>query len=806
MLEVNQGFCVDPAAKRMRLSPLLLLALVFWISCAASFETAHGMDTAQLFLLGSYGAALAFGAAFCAMKIRVANIKLFAFAVSMLLVGVTCSFASAIGVEHACAQFGVNSKSESAQQELSFFVLNDAHENSYGVSVECLTKTPDGSIAKVRLYAKKGNQFFYGQCVTAQVAVSLPKESQESAYWLKGIAAKADVKSVDDVSWVTPFAQKRALFIQHMSERLGESSQTGLLLALACGYRGLLQEGSLYRDFQVAGLAHIVAVSGAHLSLAIAFVTVLFSRLHVKRRYQALLSVLLVVLFLFVCAFPISAFRAAFMSLLACLSFFARRRAASQNALALCIFTCLLVDPAISVSASFALSALSTLGIIVFVPFFTRAFGGTKQRTFSSKAKAFVKESVSLTLSASIATLPLSAALFAQVSLIAPLSNVLLGLLFTPLCISALACQVLFLAFGSLPGVILAVCQGLCRVFSSLVSILAAFPYAAIPAELSIAFALALSALLFIGIISLQRGALVHVISNLQVAQKTSPHRKLLFCSAFAAIVLIAIVVSAGRSGEIYLAALDVGQGDALLLRDGKTAMLVDTGNQDTQLKRELAKKGIRRLDAVFITHPDNDHCGSLPALLSVVQVEKGCVPAPMITCACEKCAGVRDAFRIAGVPLAGMEVGDSVCANHVSATMVWPYVYAQEGGNQDSLCLNVTVDVDGDSAIDYTALLVGDAERETLQCMIEQGNIGKTDIFKVGHHGSAVSCDQNALDVLSPRIALLSVGAYNRYGHPNPEVLSLLEANQVVSARTDEQGTITCFFEKDGIRVTTSG
>ncbi len=750
MLEVNQGFCVDPAAKRMRLSPLLLLALVFWISCAASFETARGVDTAQLFLLGSYGAALAFGAAFCAMKIRVANIKLFAFAVSMLLVGVTCSFASAIGVEHACAQFGVNSKSESAQQELSFFVLNDAHENSYGVSVECLTKTPDGSIAKVRLYAKKGNQFFYGQCVTAQVAVSLPKESQESAYWSKGIAAKADVKSVDDVSWVTPFAEKRALFIQNVSERSGKSSQTGLLLALACGYRGLLQEGSLYRDFQVAGLAHIVAVSGAHLSLAIAFVTVLFSRLHVKRRYQALLSVLLVVLFLFVCAFPISAFRAAFMSLLACLSFFARRRAASQNALALCIFTCLLVDPAISVSASFALSALSTLGIIVFVPFFTRAFGRTKQRTFSSKAKAFVKESVSLTLSASIATLPLSAALFAQVSLIAPLSNVLLGLLFTPLCISALACQVLFLAFGSLPGVILAVCQGLCRVFSSLVSILAAFPYAAI--------------------------------------------------------ALIAIVVSEGRSGEIYLAALDVGQGDALLLRDGKTAMLVDTGNQDTQLKRELAKKGIRRLDTVFITHPDNDHCGSLPALLSVVQVEKGCVPAPMITCACEKCAGVRDAFRIAGVPLAGMEVGDSVCANHVSATMVWPYVYAQEGGNQDSLCLNVTVDVDGDSAIDYTALLVGDAERETLQRMIEQGNIGKTDIFKVGHHGSAVSCDQNALDVLSPRIALLSVGAYNRYGHPNPEVLSLLEANQVVSARTDEQGTITCFFEKEGIRVTTSG
>ena len=174
MLEINQGFCVDPVAKRMRLSPVLLLALVFWTSCAVSFETARGMEAAQLFLLGSYGAALAFCAAFYAIKISVANAKFFVFAVSMLLAGVTCSFAGAIGIEHACEQFGVSGKSESAQQELSFFVLNDAQESSYGVSAECLTKTPDGSVAKVRLYAKKGNQFFYGQCVTAQVAVSLP--------------------------------------------------------------------------------------------------------------------------------------------------------------------------------------------------------------------------------------------------------------------------------------------------------------------------------------------------------------------------------------------------------------------------------------------------------------------------------------------------------------------------------------------------------------------------------------------------------------------------------------------------------
>ena len=73
MLESNQGFCIDPVAKRMRLSPLLLLSLVFWASCAVSFESARGMDAAQLFLFGSCGAVLAFGAAFWAIKIRVVN-------------------------------------------------------------------------------------------------------------------------------------------------------------------------------------------------------------------------------------------------------------------------------------------------------------------------------------------------------------------------------------------------------------------------------------------------------------------------------------------------------------------------------------------------------------------------------------------------------------------------------------------------------------------------------------------------------------------------------------------------------------
>lgn len=816
MSTLFQAFCIEQNSSGFHLSCVLVFALFFWLSCVFGllFFSQASITHTAFFSVIILAAALA-----CTVlgwlrlkenkRTRAAYVLL-SFAVCAA--GFLCAEAHWQQIQQNCSDFGVTTQSKKTC-ELDLFVLEDAQPSSYGYSLKCATLTPAGKLAKVCVYTSSDEYLYYGMLIHAKVTVSPPNSSQQDNFIKNGICAQANIQNIIDASWLSPFAQKRSEFIESTIKNAGESESIGLLLALSCGYRQLLNESNLYRNFQVSGLAHVVAVSGAHLSITIAFVCALLMRLKIKKQFQIALSLLFILVFLFVCAFPISAFRAAFMSFLATCSFFARRRGASQNALGLCVFTCLLVNPSTAVSVSFALSALSTLGIIVLVPLLKQATYRRAKKTFPAKVCSFLKENIFLTLSASIATLPLSAAIFSQVSLIAPVSNIVLGALFTPLCLCSITCQFIFLACGATPSLLLVLSRSLCDLFSFLVGLLASFPYAAVPAYCSLFVALCTSFVAFVAVVIISRNINVQRTSSQNFSQAFSTCAQ--FVRKHLMVFCVCVICSFGfvcmycytafTQCNVYLAALDVGQGDALLIRDINSFVLIDTGNQDTRLKTELAKKGVSSIDTVFITHPDDDHCGSLATLLSVVEVKRGCVPEALLYCECSKCAEVKTVFQQAHVPLYGTRVGDTFTSSHAKLTVLWPKTYVDEGGNQDSLCMRLSVDINNDSAEDYSALLVGDAEEETLEQVIAQGFVGQCNIYKVGHHGSKVACSEEEIDALSPALALISVGKNNRYGHPNNKIISLLENNNVKIARTDTLGTITCLFENEGIRLLTS-
>lgn len=809
----------EKQARSIRFSPVLFLALIFWVSCALVYVYAREVLEGILFVAGL--AFLVASASTCLLGKNYLNKKKhltqLLLIISLIAAGCLCALSGAFNVKCAQTEFkSINGapKVSQSQMECTLFALNDMQEGVYGGELDCMAFLPNGKREKVRILMKNDEEVYYGQSFKAVVSFALPSETQKESFWMKGIVAKGSVKTTLSAKWITPFAEKRAAFIKLIRQQDNASADLGLLLALACGYRPLLQETSLYTDFQIAGLAHIVAVSGAHLSLAIACITALLSRTHMKRKTRLVAIVSVTVLFLFVCAFPISAFRAACMTCMACCSFLAGRRASSQNALGVCIFVCLLSDPSCSVSVSFALSALSTLGIIVLVPLMGKLFPSHKKKGFTGSIIDFVRENSFLTLAASVATLPLSAALFAQVSLIAPFSNILAGVLFTPLCLMSLACLLVFLASSHLPFALFVCCQKLCVLLSCIVGVLSRVPYAAIPVQTSVAVAIGTSTLIIAGILFAQ--AALHKSKRNKIEQcweARGQHlqRNKRLAPAFIIACFVCGIFIAGTflspvilEESIYLAALDVGQGDALLLRDEKAAVLVDTGNYDTQLKRKLASKGVYHLDAVFITHPDNDHCGSLESLLRAVEVDAVYVPQDLLSCNCQKCTQLRSVAEKESVVLEGVAAGETFTTKHYVIQTIWPYNYADGGGNQDSLCLGISVDINNDKVIDYSALLVGDAESETLDRLIATNRLPKADIFKVGHHGSAASCTKPVLDAIAPSVALLSVGEKNRYGHPTETTLSLLEEENISIARTDTQGTITCFFKKAGICLAT--
>ena len=809
--EIRQAFFLEPLVKRLRLSLVLALALLFWASCAWFYSCAQTYSEEACFRAGLFSLALSlllFGAVKAAGKKRASwgnkRVAVQKALLALCAISIACTYACSGALHIINARKALQlEENTSVQATLSLFVLEDTQNSTYGVKADCLTCLQDGSIVRVRLQTSQDITLYYGQLVTAQVELKKPTTTQRESFWKKGIVARAQLESLEQTNWLTPFAKQRAAFIESALAK-DSSAQTGLFLALACGYRTLLQSNELYTNFQVAGLAHIVAVSGAHLSLAIAFVALLLTRLKLPKKVLLAGSILTIFFLLFVCAFPISAFRAAFMAVLSCFSFFAKRRPASQNALGLCIVFCLLADPCSALSASFELSALSTAGIILLTPLFTRMMSRNKKAHSSSLGET-VKESLSLTLAASIATLPLSAALFSQISLIAPLSNVVVGFLFAPLCLSALINQLLFLVSGCVFSLPYFFCKGLSSLFSGIVSVLASIPYAAVPAQISTECALAFTAISFFLIQAFFQWRNVSKCDAMPDISLAAPRKITLLLTIFAVFAL-AVILIFPRNNAPYLAALKVGQGDALLLHDEQVSILVDTGNQDSMLKQELAKKGVYRLNAVFITHPDNDHCASLASLASVVEIEKIYVPASLLECSCEKCTTLMQTIKKTKVSYEGVEVENSFATKHFSIEVLWPQKYTDEGGNEDSLCLRVQVDADSNNTNDYTALLVGDAEQETLQKLINNNKLDEVDIYKVGHHGSKISCNSEIMSILNPKIALLSVGVNNRYGHPNSEILELLEQQNTEISRTDTQGTITCYFEMKGIRMTTDG
>ena len=271
---------------------------------------------------------------------------------------------------------------------------------------------------------------------------------------------------------------------------------------------------------------------------------------------------------------------------------------------------------------------------------------------------------------------------------------------------------------------------------------------------------------------------------------------------AYALAAAIIALAPFAHADEVVM--LDVGQGDAFLVRSRGASILIDTGDKDALLRQELAEQGVFRLDAVVVSHPDADHCGSLSSLAAYVEIGRVYAAEPLLSCACGNCAQLRaDALDATGQGIAGLTVGDELQAGAFGLRVVWPDAFCDEGGNADSLCLLAEADCDGDGRSEHAILFTGDAEAQQLAQMVDAGRVGGIDVLKVGHHGSRVALTAELAGALDPEIALVSCGAQNRYGHPAAETMEHLGGATIL--RTDADGTVVLTFTERGIAARTS-
>ena len=248
----------------------------------------------------------------------------------------------------------------------------------------------------------------------------------------------------------------------------------------------------------------------------------------------------------------------------------------------------------------------------------------------------------------------------------------------------------------------------------------------------------------------------------------------------------------------LSLTVIDVGQGDALLLRSpsGKT-MLIDSGPDSAYdaVMQTLAAYGIERLDAAVATHPHLDHIGAMADILLSVPVDTFYITdTPSAT---ERYRQMLLALQQCGCTVRKTEAPMTIAWDEdVSVTVLNPLPNQEyEEINNTSIVLKVTYG-------DVSFLLTGDLETdgEQLLLAVYGSKALRADVLKLGHHGSMGATSDLFLDAVRPRIAIASAGKDNDYGHPHYQLLERLEEHGISLYRTDLDGNIT--VQTDGTRV----
>lgn len=768
-----------PFPPRPSIPPTLGCALGLWTACAAVLYSAQNWDVA-ICLTGLACATVAVVGAGVAIW-RFERTQLWAIFIGLAL-GAACACAGAAVLHEGADQ------ADGTSGRRLFVAVEDGSDGMFGASCYARTALDDGSHIVVRVRFGVGETApRYGEAFEADATLAAPSLTAAAYDWAHAAVAETRVNNVERVGRTGLLAgllEVRNRAIDFMSDQDGEGA--AVLAALVCGWRKALEESGAYDAYKTTGLAHLVAVSGAHLSIVVAFVAALLRLMRVPRCPALALQAALLLCYLVLAAAPPSAVRAAVMALAGMLSFTAHRRPAALGALSLCIVGCVALSPTTALSVSFALSALSTLGIVLFAGLFSAWIA-----RLMPLVPGFARDALALTCASSILATPLSAALFSQVPLVAPLANVLVAPLFPVVCTVGLTAVALGLAIQPVSAILVGAAGFAASVLTTLVHAVATIPHASIPAVVPLPGALVFSGLCAVA---------------LWIAWPEPRWRWVGVLAGATTLFLAGVLVLVPKLATDEVVMLDVEQGDAFLVRSRGAAVLIDTGNQDRLLREALARQGVFDLDAVIVTHGDDDHMGSLSSLAGIVNVKQVLLANDALTCGCDACKHLlAEGVSLVGEQsVQGLRKGDVLHAGIWTLTVVWPDHFTEEGGNADSLCLVADADADGDGAGDWRVLFTGDAERDQLREIIDAGDAEAVDIYKVGHHGSKNALDEQEACELSPRLALISVGERNRYGHPAKQTLDALEGGGAEVLRTDEQGDVSCKIEADRIVVET--
>lgn len=536
--------------------------------------------------------------------------------------------------------------------------------------------------------------------------------------------------------------------------------------------------------FQRNGIAHILAISGLHISFIGMGLYEMLRRMGLKVKVCALISGILIILYGILVGMPVSAVRAITMFGIFLGAKFIGRTYDMLSAWSFAVCLVLLERPFLIRDVSFQLSFMAVFGVAFF---------------YVSFAKKIVKtpawaSSVMVSLWVFLTTLPILINAYYEVAFY----SILLNLVIIPL-MSALMIFTFLMLFTwwMIP---------LARFFAYIPTYIL-FLYKASCEKLA---GMKLSGLSLasrnLGAPSMWKVALYYGLLILAVSWggQKRPIRRIGRSIMIMAMAVLLMLVRPHRDLSIWM--LDVGQGDCMVIQnDNGHVYVIDGGSSSVNSVGEkriipfLKYMGVNEVEAIFLTHPDADHMNGIEEL-----VEKGRDENIEINRIIEYEVFAQAADDVSelylnqladcrGIEVCGMESGDFI----KDGSLIFHIIYPDAGmsvtdTNNASLVMKVEYG-------DFDMLTTGDVEESGEECMLRKGSDISADVLKVAHHGSSSSSSDEFLAKIRPQVSLISVGDNNSYGHPHKDTLERLDASGSRYVRTDEYGCITVKAKKSG-------
>lgn len=671
-----------------------------------------------------------------------------------------------------------------------------------GVAV--IVRSPEG---KARLSRKTPPYPVSGDSI-AYTAKWFPVEpptvpgSFDTPKWLnnQGLAGFGRLESFHVISHRWTFDKAFSCFRTFLKEYFSKylsPAETGLLIGLLAGDRSSIPD-TLQNGFRRAGIVHVLAISGFHIVLLSGILLLLLKATRMPHSVAGTLAILLMLVYAPATGGSPAVYRAVFMFSVVQFGLLMERKADSLNSLGVALFILTAIDPDILWNVGFQLSASATAGII--------AFG--KRSPFTAKSE-FLKRSrlwkllengvfsaVWITLVATVSTAPFLVWSFHSLSPISILGNICV----VPLVSLGMQAGIFALIFP-IPFVAATFCNAagfLFRTSAFLVGKISAVTLASVTVGPFPAWVLILTGFGLLSIGAFRKNV---------CARRLSLGIFLVLGSYFAWNEW-----TRKRDARWEVSVLDIGQGDCLFVRSpGGDAFLVDAGVNtgkrnvaNDKIIPFLQESGVWKLKGLIITHPDLDHFSGAEVLLREFPVETLWIQEcsritekkewlSVLSTAIEKKVVIQDLRR-------GMVFREATRQSPFR-TSLWemrvlhPAPFRCGETNSESITLRI-------EGIGGSILLTGDLTKEGERKILATDIPLKTDILKLGHHGSKTSSSREFLEAVSPRVAIASNGRRNKFHHPHRQVTERLDSLKIPLLNTSQKGTVQVTFDKNGYHI----